>query len=143
IISLNHTDDPDTLQYSCRTLVPDTLLRVEINIGFRIQPRVTVYLRQIVEDLVAAGEIDLCSRYGSLRSRGIPGNFRFILIHRIFSPSSNCSVRAAAMMQMYGWLRRLGISDESAMGLDTSNVTVETVPLIINHQEPRRIGRVK
>lgn len=143
IISLNHTDDPDTLQYSCRTLVPDTLLRVEIQIGFRIQPRVTVYLRQIVEDLVAAGEIDLCSRYESLRSRGIPGNFRFILIHRIFSPSSNCSVRAAAMMQMYGWLRRLGISDESAMGLDTSNVTVETVPLIINHQEPRRIERVK
>ncbi len=143
IISLNHTDDPDTLQYSCRTLVPDTLLRVEINIGFRIQPRVTVYLRQIVEDLVAAGEIDLCSRYGSLRSRGIPGNFRFILIHRIFSPSSNCSVRAAAMMQMYGWLRRLGISDENAMGLDTSNVTVETVPLIINHQEPRRIERVR
>ena len=142
IISLNHTDDPDTLQYSCRTLVPDTLLRVEIQIGFRIQPRVTVYLRQIVEDLVAAGEIDLCSRYESLRSRGIPGNFRFILIHRIFSPSSNCSVRAAAMMQMYGWLRRLGISDESAMGLDTSNVTVETVPLIINHQEPRRIARI-
>ena len=39
-------------------------------IGFRIEPRVSLYLRQIIEDLVASGEVDLTSSYHSLRSKG-------------------------------------------------------------------------
>ncbi len=37
-----------------------------MRIGFRVAPRVSVYLRQVVEDLVAAGEVDLTSSYPSL-----------------------------------------------------------------------------
>lgn len=44
-------------------------------------------------------------------------------------------------MTLYALLRRLGISDEKALGLDTSNLTVENVPLIINNKESRRITR--
>lgn len=141
VIRVHYDDAPETLEYSSRILIPHTLVSVDITIGFRIQPQVSVYLRQIVEDLVASGDIDLTSRYPSLREHGIPGDFRFIIIHRLFSASSNCPASCRMVMSMYGFLRHMGLSDERALGLDTSSVTVENVPLIINTNTSRRIIR--
>lgn len=139
IIRFNHVDDPFTLNYTSRILIPDTLYSIKINIGFRVQPQINVYLRQIVEDLVAAGKLNLTSSFPSLRKYDIPGDFKFIIIHRRFSPSSNCSGRDRTILSLYEKIRRLGISHEEALGLDTSTVDVETVPLIINHNPSRRI----
>ena len=108
-------------------------------IGFRVDPKVSVYLRQVVEDLVEQGHLDLRSPYDSLGKRDIAGDFRFIIIHRVFSSSSFCSAKARRLMGIYGWLRRLGIADENYFGLDTSNLTVETVPLLINPYGNTRI----
>ena len=139
LLRIEHTDDPDTLSYTTDVVVPGTLYLVTMRLGFRVQPTVSVYLRQVVEDLVAAGRLDLTSTYPSLHARGIPGDFRFIILHRIFSPSSSCPRGAARLMRLHGMLRRMGVSDQSAMGLDTSAVTLETVPLIINTSPQRRI----
>ena len=43
------------------------------------------------------------------------------------------------MLRLYGVISRFGINDEQALGLDTSNVTVETVPLVINNRYRQRI----
>ncbi len=44
-------------------------------------------------------------------------------------------------MRLHDILRHIGVSDTSAYGLDTSVVTAETVPLIINTSSGRRIVR--
>lgn len=67
LINMEFADTPDTLEYSCETLVPDTLYSITMHIGFRIEPRVSLYLRQVVEDLVASKKVDLRSTYPSLR----------------------------------------------------------------------------
>lgn len=46
----------------------------------------------IKEDFTGRGEVDLLSGYASLRKRKIPKEFRFVVIHRLFSPSSECSL---------------------------------------------------
>ena len=43
------------------------------------------------------------------------------------------------MMRLHELLRRTGVSDQEAFGLDTSVVMLETVPLIINTEAGRRI----
>lgn len=139
IIHIDYTDEPDTLEYEVRTVVPDTLYDVRMHLGFRISPRVSVYLRQIVEDLVSEGRFDLTSRYPSLRKRGIAGDFHFIVIHRVFSPTSSCSPSTVRLMNLHRLLSHIGISDEKALGLDTSIVTTEVVPLVINTTPIRRI----
>ena len=131
ILRVQYTDTPDTLTYTATPLADGRIWCVGLNIGFRVQPKITVYLRQIVEDLVAAGRIDLVSTYPSLRRHGIPGDFRFSIIHRIFSPSSNCAKGERTVMRLFERLRHLAVSPERAMGLDTSTTTVENVPLII------------
>lgn len=140
-IHIETVDTPDTLEYTVDTVEPQTIYHVHMRLGFRVAPKISVYLRQVVEDLVATGDVDLTSTYPSLRKEGIPGDFRFIILHRVFSPSSNCPRRAAHLMHLYETLRKLGVSYRSALGLDTSITTAETVPLIINTSPGRRIVR--
>lgn len=142
IIRVVFTDTPDTLEYERTVLIEDTLISLEMRIGFRIQPQVTVYLRQAVEDLVGEGMLDLTSSYPSLRRHGIAGDFRFIMIRRLFSPSSSCSARERMLMNLYELLRKMELKTEDAFGLDTSNVKVENVPLIINNRVGQRIRLV-
>lgn len=142
VMHIEHLDEPEALEYAVETVVPDTLFFVTLRLGFRVEPKVSVYLRQIVEDMVAAGELDLISTYPSLRREHIPGDFRFIILNRIFSLASTCSRGEAFLLRLHDTLRRLGTSDREAMGLDTSGVTLENVPLIISTAPTRRITRI-
>lgn len=141
IIHVEYLDEPDRLDYDVNIVVPQTIYFITMRIGFRVAPRVSVYLRQVVEDLVAAGEVDLTSSYPSLAAENVAGDFRFVLIHRVFSAASIISRGKARLLRMHELLRRMKISDQDAMGLDTSNVTMETVPLILNSTPSRRITR--
>ena len=132
---------PDTLEYSCETLVPDTLYSITMHIGFRIEPRVSLYLRQVVEDLVASKKVDLRSTYPSLRKNRIPGDFRFIIIHRVYYPESSGNRQQNLLMTLYALISKIGIDDSKALGLDTSMVVVERVPLIID-QSNRSVRRI-
>ena len=145
LINLEFVDTPDTLEYNCSTLIKETLFSITMRIGFRIEPRVSLYLRQVVDDLVADGEVELTSSYPSLHKNGIPGDFRFIIIHRIYYPEDSRNRRQNLLMSLYALIRKIGIGEPSALGLDTSVVVVERVPLIIANRAKhiRRIERIK
>lgn len=140
IIRFISDDAPDTLEYEVDIVEPDAIYIVTMRLGFRINPLTSIYLRQVVEDLVTENKLDLTSTYPSLKAKNIPGDFRFIIIHRVFSMSSTCHRKTALLMQLHDMLKHLGITDQSALNLDTSVVTLETVPLIINTSSPRRIS---
>lgn len=140
-IHIETVNEPNTLEYDVEIVEPETIFVITMRLGFRIDPKISLYLRQIVEDLVAAGDLDLTSSYPSLRAHGIAGDFRFITLHRKFSPSSLCRRSDSILMRIHDRLRHIGISDQEAYGLDTSLVTCETVPLIINTTSSVRIVR--
>ena len=144
LINLEFVDTPDTLEYRCETLIPNTLYSVTMHIGFRIEPRVSLYLRQVVEDLVASRKVDITSTYTSLRKNNISGDFRFIIIHRVYYPESSDNRQQNLLMSIYALISKIGIDEPKALGLDTSMVVVERVPLIINHRNRnlRRITKI-
>lgn len=143
ILYVDYVDTPSTLEYTFNPLIPDTLYRVNLRIGFRIQPYINLYFRQILEDLVQTEKIDIMSGYPSLRKHGVTGDFRFVVIHRIFHEAS-FNMRDNFIMEMYEIIRHIGIGDVKAYGLDTSNVTVEKVPLVTEYgSSKRRIRRAE
>lgn len=137
-IRVSYTDEPYTMEYTVDDLIPGRVFSIGLRLGFRIAPRVNVYLREIIEDLVKEGRVDLTSGYPSLRAHGIPGDFHFIILHRVFSPSSNCRQRDRFLMSLYERLRHLGVTAPTALGLDTSDISTENVPLILSTGTPRR-----
>lgn len=134
LINMDFVNTPDTLEYDCKVLIPNTLYNITMHIGFRIEPRVSLYLRQVVEDLVASKKVDLTSNYPSLRKNGISGDFRFIIIHRVYYPENSVNRQQNLLMNFYALISKIGIDEPKALGLDTSMVMVERVPLIIDHR---------
>jgi len=143
ILHIDHIDDPTTFEYTFEPLIPDTLFRINLRLGFRIQPYITFYFRQIIEELVAKKEFDLISNYPSLRKNNIQGDFRFIVIHRIYHHQYSFKFRDNLTMNLYNIFRFLGIGDVQAFGLDTSSVMIEKVPLVVKSEYKQKIKRVE
>ena len=141
LVHFSNDDAPDTLNYTCHELIEQTLYAINIRVGYRVNPLMTLYLRQIVEDLIAQHRFDIRSCYPSLRKHNIAGDFRFIVLHRIYYASTVVSASDKFMLHLFGFIRHIGIDDEQALGLDTSNVTVERVPFVINNKYKQRITR--
>ena len=143
LLHVDYHDEPMMCEYDAKQLIPGTLYRVNLRLGFRIQPDVNVFFRQVVEDLVESGEFTLDSTYPSLRENGIGGDFSFIVIHRINSHENTFGLHDKFVMNAYSILNVFETSVPRAFGLDTSNVKVEEVPLIIRTKYKMRINRVE
>lgn len=143
LIHLDMVDEPQTLEYTVDTLLEDTVFNIRIKIGFRVQPFVSQFLRQIIHDMTERNEVSITSGYPSLRQHGILGDFCFVVIHRIFYPASSVSSFEQFVMNLYALARHMAIPEQHWLGLDTSNVVVENVPLIINRNCQHKIVRVE
>lgn len=122
-------DEPYTKDYVVNVLVPDKVIRIDFKLGFRVEPKINVFVRKVIEDLVKNQEVDVTSRYESLRKHGIVGDFRFVVNKRIFTYDSELNWDERLIMKMYAVLDSFSLSEEKAFSLDTSNVAIEKVPL--------------
>jgi KUP system potassium uptake protein len=134
-------DEPHVLEYKVTHIIPEILIKVDFKIGFKVQPRVNLFFRQVLEELSHEKEIDLISRYDSLRKYNIQADFRFVVIDRIQNYDFDFPPREQFIMDLYNFIKRFGISEVRSLGLDTSNVTVETVPLYIDKDVPVLLSR--
>ncbi|POY35522.1 potassium transporter Kup [Flavobacterium alvei] len=129
-LHINRTEDPFTLSYNVSELVDDKVIKVNINIGFRIQPRTELYFKKIVQDLVANKELNLHIRPdGSTKYNNEP-DFRFVVFKKFLSVENEFTIRDGLLLKGYFMLKHLGLSDERAFGLDKSDVEVEQIPLV-------------
>jgi KUP system potassium uptake protein len=136
LVHVDILDEPHILEYRITHLIPDLLIKIDFKLGFKVQPRVNLFFRQVIEEMAKNNEADLLSRYESLRRFGIIGDFRFVIIDRIQNYDFDFPARDQFIMDMYDIFKKFGISEVRSLGLDTSNVTVETVPLSVTKDVP-------
>lgn len=129
LLHMHIVEEPFKLEYKVDELIPDILTRVEFVVGFKVQPRLNLFFREVIEDLKKSGEFDITSNYQSLKKYNIPGDFRFVLIDRIQNYDFDFRTFDQFIMNIYNIIKRIGISDVKAFGLDSSSVLVEKVPL--------------
>lgn len=139
LLHIDYQDSPSTLEYDVTTLVPDTLYRINLRLGFRIHPLVNRYFRQIIEDMVAKDGFSLASSYPSLAKHNVMGNFVFVLINRIYSTFASFSFKERLIMDAYEWIDHLKLSITRSLGLNTSNVLIENVPLTLK-SHAKKVG---
>ncbi|MFZ4547568.1 MAG: KUP/HAK/KT family potassium transporter [Bacteroidales bacterium] len=143
LLHVHITDEPHTMEYSVETLSPGVLMRVEFRLGFKVQPRINLFFKHVLEELVASKEIDLESGYPSLRKHHIPADFHYIIIRRIQNYDFDFPAFEQFIMDVYRWLTKMSTSDIRAYGLDTSNVVEEKVPFVIETGKRNILKRVQ
>src|SRR5574343_805241 len=142
-VHLQRTESPYTLNYSVSELIDDKVIRININIGFRIKPRTEMYFKKIVQDLVRQRELKLHIRPdGSTKYNSEP-DFKFVIVEKFISIENEFTVREGLLMNAYFKLKSLGQSDERAFGLEKSDVMIEQVPLIYHPVNAVELDRME
>jgi KUP system potassium uptake protein len=129
-LHINRTNEPFTLNYEVVELLNDKVIKIVLNVGFRIQPKVELYFKKIVQDLVDKKELSLHIRPdGSTKYNNEP-DFKFVIIEKFISVENEFALKEGWLLTSYFWLKKLSLSDEKAFGLDKSDVAVEEYPMI-------------
>ncbi len=130
-VHVDTLDDPYTCEYEVQTIIPNEVIRVEFRLGFRMEPKINLMFRKVVEDMVANKEVNIVSRYESLQRNNIVGDFEFIVLEKFLSQDNELPFWEKIIMKIYFWLKDISLSEERSFGLDPSNVKVEKFPLIV------------
>ncbi len=129
-LHINRTESPYTLSYDVSELVENKVIKVNINVGFRVQPRTELYFKKIVQDLVQEKELNLHNRPdGSTRYNDEP-DFKFVVIEKFLSVENEFSLKDGLLLKYFFILKSLGLSDQQAFGLDKCDIMVEQIPLL-------------
>ena len=131
-IHVDTLDEPYTMEYKVDHIIPNDIIRVEFRLGFRVEPRINLMFRKVVEDLVANKEVNITSRYESLERSNIVGDFQFIVMEKYLSQDNDLPIWERMLMNFHFWLKDISLSEERGFGLDTSTVTIEKFPLIVS-----------
>lgn len=142
LIHVDNDESPKTFEYKVQQIIPGTLIKIDFKLGFKIERRINLYFRQAIEDMVNAGEFSLESHYKSLQKFNIKTNFLFVNLERILTVDYKLPNYEAFTMNLHNFLRHISNNDIKALGLDTSSVFEEKIPIIIPMPERERIQRI-
>ena len=141
-VHVDTMDDPYTSEYEVHTIIPNEVIRVEFRLGFRVQPKINLMFRKVVEDMVANKEVNITSRYESLQRNNIAGDFEFIVMEKFLSQDNELPFWERVVMKLYFWLKEISLSEEKGFSLDASNVTVEKFPLVVAPVKSLKLKRI-
>jgi KUP system potassium uptake protein len=141
-VHVDVVDYPNTMEYKVTTLMKDEAIRIDFRLGFRVEPRINLFFRKVVQDMVRNKEIDILSRYESLNRNNVIGDFKFVVIEKFLSNDNELPVLRKIILDIYFFIKEYSLSEEKAFGLDTSNVLVEKFPLVISQVRKVELKRV-
>ena len=142
-VHVDTLDDPYTMEYKVDHIIPNDVIRVDFRLGFRVEPRINLMFRKVVEDLVTNREVNITSRYESLERSNVVGDFSFVVMEKYLSQDNDLSILERMVMKFHFWLKEVSLSEERGFGLDPSNVTVEKFPLIVAPVTNLKLKRVE
>jgi len=141
-IHVKTDNEPFTMKYKIDPQVKDDVYFLTFTFGFRIEPRINYFFELALKDLEASNEVTAASRHPALSKYNVPGDIRFVLHRSFLSYENDLKFKDDFIMRAYYFLKRwLSIREDSAYGLDASNVVVEEEPIIIYHPENVKLVR--
>ena len=142
-VHIDRTDQPYTLTYDVTELVEDCVVKINIHVGFRIQPKTELYFKHILHDLI--NEKSMGSHWHPEESRvyNEEPDFKFVIIEKFLSVENEFSLRDGVLLNLYFFLKKLSQRDEKAFGIDKSDVIIEHIPLIYQPASPVSLQRIK
>ena len=74
-LHINRLDEPDRFEYQVTQIIPGVLIRIDFHLGFKVEPKINLYFREVLEDMVESGQIKLESSFDSLEKTCSSGGF--------------------------------------------------------------------
>ncbi len=142
-VNVEVMDDPHTFAYSVENFGTDYIFRVHIFLGYKVNQRVNAFLRQIVQDLSASGELPPQKRdYSVYKRPSTIGSFQFCMLRKTLAPESDIDSRERTAIALKYAIRSFAGSPAQWFGLENSSVFVEYVPLFTKFKSVSKLTRI-
>jgi KUP system potassium uptake protein len=141
-VHVHVTKSPYTCEYKVDTIAKDDVYRITFYLGFKVEEKISQFLRIVIEDMVKKGEVNINSRYHSLKENNIAGDFRFVILEEVLSTENQLSFKDRLAIKINLWLKNITTTPEKWFNLDTNLVMVEKVPLIIKTGNKSELVRI-
>ncbi|MGY3750780.1 KUP/HAK/KT family potassium transporter [Vagococcus acidifermentans] len=129
------TDQPYTKEYYVDMMDTDFIVNVQLRLGFRVSQEVNIYLRQIVNDLMADGRLPRQPQeYSIIKGRDV-GDFAFVMIREELTRVTSLSTLDTLVMQAKLAIKKIAFDPVRWFGLEYSDVIVEHVPLVLGERK--------
>lgn len=140
-LHVNVLDEPYAMRYHVDTIVKNDVYYIVFNLGFRIEPRIDYYFRQVVIDMIQNKEVDISERHEQYYQQSEIGDFRFLVLDSFLSFDNDMPFWKNFIMKSYFNLKSLSVKEAVNFGLDPSNVTIEKYAVVVTPVEDRPLIR--
>lgn len=114
---------------------------MHLKFGFKVAHRVNVMFKELVEQMVATGEVSITSPYPSLAKHNLPADFKFILLHTRVSADTELSPFERWVVRTYRMIKKISLPAYEDFGLELSNVEEEVVPILVGPKAEMKLRR--
>ena len=143
LLHIDNDDAPNTFEYTINQIIPGTLIKIDFKLGFKIERRINLYFREVIEDMVNHKEFNLQSPFKSLQKYDITSNFLFVNLDRVLTVDYKLRGWEGFVMNLHNIIRGISSNDVKALGLDTSSTIEEKIPILLPYNEATRIRKAK
>ena len=137
------SDVPYAKKYKVKTIVPGKVFYVRLKFGFKVEHKVNLMFKEIVEKMQENGEVDEGSHYPSLRKYELPADFKFFVLNSRLSVDDEITPFEQFIVRAYRVLKKISLTPAQDFGLDLSNVATETVPITVGKPKEFDLKREK
>ena len=127
-LHVNNTDDPKQLTYEVYEIVPNNVIRIDLNIGFKVEPKINMYFREITSKLIKENRIDMRSHYQSLKDFNVLSDIRFIVINQIKNNDYDFNLSRQILMNYFYLIKQVLVNKIKSLQLDQTRTKVENIP---------------
>ncbi|RXM50604.1 MULTISPECIES: KUP/HAK/KT family potassium transporter [unclassified Chryseobacterium] len=130
-VHVNILDEPYAQKYSVETIIRNDLYYIQFDLGFREDPRIGYYFKQVVDDMIENHEVDVKDSLEQAYQQNKIGDFKFMIMDSFLSYDNRMPFWKNFVMKGYYNLRYLTVKDYINFGLDKSHIETEQYPLVV------------
>ncbi|PWN67709.1 KUP/HAK/KT family potassium transporter [Chryseobacterium oncorhynchi] len=130
-VHVNILDVPYGQEYSVDTVIRNDVYYIQLDLGFREDPRIGYYFKQVVNDMLENNEVDAEESFEQAYQQNKIGDFKFMIMDSFLSYDNRMPFWKNFIMKGYYNLRYLSVKDYINFGLDKSHIETEQYPLVV------------
>ncbi|MBP2619677.1 KUP/HAK/KT family potassium transporter [Chryseobacterium jejuense] len=130
-VHVNILDEPYAQKYFVETIIRNDVYYIQFDLGFREDPRIGYYFKQVVNDMIENHEVDVEDSLEQAYQQNKIGDFKFMIMDSFLSYDNRMPFWKNFVMKGYYNLRYLSVKDYINFGLDKSHIETEQYPLVV------------
>ena len=142
-VNVEETNDPFGMNYTIDTIAEQKIFKINLKLGFRIERRVSYFVRQIIEKMLSDGELQPRHTEYQIDKNNKAGDISFILMEEVLLKDTELSELDTLILQLKLFIKKHTVTPAKWFCLEPNTVKVVEVPLMLPIKKVETLTRIR